>query len=238
MWPDWLGEGPAVEGVGASAGGPRGRARDVRRGHSGWEGERGVVHLPLPVSCPSPFITSAPAGPAAQCPRSCDRLFWASPIGDGDTKTEPLTGSGPKRQCLPGVAAHSLSLRGGTASSNPSYSSGESVSVVNCGRCRLKSRLWPRSGFGLGREKGRARCGRALFGPVSLTGIDAVPLRKTDWPYRNQKLALAWSRCRTRSRTLLRWPPDKWRAGAAALCLPAANPRHPAGKASQKRQKP
>jgi hypothetical protein len=41
-------------------------------------------------------------------------------------KAEPLTGSGPKRQCLPGVAAHSLSLRGGTASSNPSSSSGES----------------------------------------------------------------------------------------------------------------
>jgi hypothetical protein len=43
-------------------------------------------------------------------------------------KAEPLTGSGPKRQCLPGVATHSLSLRGGTASSNPSSSSGESTS--------------------------------------------------------------------------------------------------------------
>jgi hypothetical protein len=40
---------------------------------------------------------------------------------------EPLTGSGPRRQCLPGVAPHSLSLRGGTASSNPSSSSGESA---------------------------------------------------------------------------------------------------------------
>ena len=42
-------------------------------------------------------------------------------------KAEPLTGSGPKRQCLPGVAAHGLSLRGGTASSNPTSSSEESV---------------------------------------------------------------------------------------------------------------
>src|SRR6516225_5603747 len=42
-------------------------------------------------------------------------------------KAAPLTGSGPKRQCLPGVAAHSLSLRGGTASSNPSSSAGEST---------------------------------------------------------------------------------------------------------------
>jgi hypothetical protein len=41
-------------------------------------------------------------------------------------KAKPLTGSGPKRQCLPGVAAHSLSLRGGTASSNPSSSTSES----------------------------------------------------------------------------------------------------------------
>jgi hypothetical protein len=42
-------------------------------------------------------------------------------------KAKPLTGSGPKRQCLPGVAAHSPSLRGGTASSNPSSSTGESI---------------------------------------------------------------------------------------------------------------
>jgi hypothetical protein len=37
-------------------------------------------------------------------------------------KAEPLTGSGPRRRCLPGVVPHSLSLRGGTASSNPSSS--------------------------------------------------------------------------------------------------------------------
>ena len=42
-------------------------------------------------------------------------------------KAEPLTGSGPRRRWLPGVAPHSLSLRGGTASSNPSSSSGEST---------------------------------------------------------------------------------------------------------------
>ena len=49
------------------------------------------------------------------------------PIGDGGMKGGAITGSGPKRQCLPGVAAHSLSLRGGTASSNPSSSAGEST---------------------------------------------------------------------------------------------------------------
>jgi hypothetical protein len=43
-------------------------------------------------------------------------------------KAEPLTSSGPKRQCLPEVVAHSLSLRGGTVSSNPSSSSRQSVS--------------------------------------------------------------------------------------------------------------
>jgi hypothetical protein len=48
-------------------------------------------------------------------------------------KAEPPTGSGPKRQCLPGVAAHSLSLRGGTASSNPSSSSAESVANLTFG---------------------------------------------------------------------------------------------------------
>src|SRR6516164_7714554 len=48
-------------------------------------------------------------------------------------KAEPLTGSGPKRQCLPGVAAHSLSLRGGTASSNPSSSSEESIANLTFG---------------------------------------------------------------------------------------------------------
>ena len=40
--------------------------------------------------------------------------------------------SGPKRQCLPGVAANSLSLRGGTASSNPSSSRGESGELPYC----------------------------------------------------------------------------------------------------------
>jgi hypothetical protein len=49
-----------------------------------------------------------------------------SPRQTQPRKAEPLTGSGPKRQCLPGVAAHSPFLRGGTASSNPSSSSAES----------------------------------------------------------------------------------------------------------------
>jgi hypothetical protein len=66
--------------------------------------------------------------------RSCERLFWRCQSETAARKAEPLTGSGPKRQCLPGVAAQSLSLRGGTASSNPSSSSGESAanSVRNC----------------------------------------------------------------------------------------------------------
>jgi hypothetical protein len=32
--------------------------------------------------------------------RSCERLFWALPIGDGGTKGGPLTGSGPKTAML------------------------------------------------------------------------------------------------------------------------------------------
>src|SRR6516164_9637596 len=47
-------------------------------------------------------------------------------------KAEPLTGSGPRRRCLPGVAPHRLSLRGGTESSNPSSSSGESSNYRFC----------------------------------------------------------------------------------------------------------
>ena len=47
-----------------------------------------------------------------------------------ETTAEPLTGSGPRRQCLPGVAPHSLSLRGGTASSNPSSSAAVCLSGV------------------------------------------------------------------------------------------------------------
>ena len=42
-------------------------------------------------------------------------------------KAEPTIGSGPRQQCLPGVVRHSLSLRGGTPSSNPSSSSAESA---------------------------------------------------------------------------------------------------------------
>src|SRR6516162_2152027 len=42
----------------------------------------------------------------------------------------------------------------GTEGSNPACSASESVSVGSRGRCRPKSRLWRRSGRGLGREKG------------------------------------------------------------------------------------
>ena len=101
MWPAWLGEGPAVEGrwCGARAALPAVlgmSAEDIRVG-----GERGAVHLPLPVSRPSAFITSVPAGPATQCPRSCERLFWASPIGDGGTKGGATYRFRSERQCLP-----------------------------------------------------------------------------------------------------------------------------------------
>src|SRR4029077_13094640 len=58
--------------------------------------------------------------------RSCERLFWALPIGGG-TKRGATCRFRSEPQGLPGVAAHNLSLRGGTASSNPSFSSGESL---------------------------------------------------------------------------------------------------------------
>src|ERR1700738_4958189 len=48
--------------------------------------------------------------------RSCERLFWALPIGDGGTKGgATYRFRSENGQCLPEVAAHSLSLRGGTA---------------------------------------------------------------------------------------------------------------------------
>ena len=52
-------------------------------------------------------------------------------------KAEPLTGSGPRRQCLPGVAPQSRSLRRGTASSNPSSSSGKSGELPHCAAHRV-----------------------------------------------------------------------------------------------------
>ena len=64
---------------------------------------------------------------------SCERLFWASPIGDGGTKGGVTYRFSPRRQCLPGVAADSLSVRGGTASSNPSSSSEESIANLTFG---------------------------------------------------------------------------------------------------------
>jgi len=74
------------------------------------------------------------------------------------------------------------SLTSGTKGSNPLSSSGESVSARSRGRCRLKSRLLRGSGPGLGREKGTRWLRPGLFGPVSLTGLDAVPLRQKRRP--------------------------------------------------------
>jgi hypothetical protein len=48
-------------------------------------------------------------------------------------RAESLKGSGPRQQCLPGMAPHNLSLRGGTASSNPPSSSAESVANLTFG---------------------------------------------------------------------------------------------------------
>jgi hypothetical protein len=59
--------------------------------------------------------------------RSCEGLFWALPIGDGGT----IGGATYRFRSEPAMLAWSgcpqASLRGGTASSNPSSSSGESV---------------------------------------------------------------------------------------------------------------
>jgi hypothetical protein len=77
--------------------------------------------------------------------RSCERLFSGRCQSEtAARKAEPLTGSGPKRQCLPGVAAHSLSLRGGTTSSRPSSSSGESSKLRRRASGRRLSSNWTR----------------------------------------------------------------------------------------------
>jgi hypothetical protein len=68
---------------------------------------------------------------------------------------------------------------GGTASSNPSSSSAESVSLMDWGRWRPNARLLRQSVGGLGREKGRAGRQSAPRGRFSLTGIDAVPFRQS-----------------------------------------------------------
>ena len=60
--------------------------------------------------------------------RSCERLFWALPIGDGDTNGGATYRSRSEAAMLAGVVPHSLSFRGGTASSNPASSSKQSVS--------------------------------------------------------------------------------------------------------------
>jgi hypothetical protein len=73
--------------------------------------------------------------------RSCERLFWALPIGDGGAKGgATYRFRSENGQCLPGVAAHSLSLRGGTASSNPSSSIGESAANLTSVSLRDRDR--------------------------------------------------------------------------------------------------
>jgi hypothetical protein len=89
----------------------RGRAGDAQ----GRECYRTVPHRMSSAQFPLPSAQSVEKTHRWREPnsnhrsRSCERLFWALPIGDGARKAEPLTGSGPKRQCLPGLAAHSLS---------------------------------------------------------------------------------------------------------------------------------
>jgi hypothetical protein len=75
--------------------------------------------------------------------RSWERLFWALPIGHGGTKGGATYRFRSKPPCLPGVAAHSLSLRGGTASSSPSPSNGR---VMALGRA-LGDALWSEEGY-------------------------------------------------------------------------------------------
>ena len=86
----------------------------------------------------------------------------------------------PARTCRSSAeAGPGTILHRGTEGSNPPPSANESVSAGSRGRYRPQSRLWRRSGPASGREKGRGGCDRTRFGPVSLTGIDAVPLRQS-----------------------------------------------------------
>ena len=64
--------------------------------------------------------------------RSCEGSSGRCQSETAARKAEPLTGSGPRRRCLPGASHRRLSLRGGTASSNPSSSSGESGELPYC----------------------------------------------------------------------------------------------------------
>src|SRR6516165_4105532 len=67
----------------------------------------------------------------------------------------------------------------GTDGSNPPPSATESVSVGSRGRWRPKSRLWRRLCLVRDVRKGRAGYDQTLFGPFSLTGIDAVPVQES-----------------------------------------------------------
>ena len=91
---------------------------------------------------------------------------------------EPVSGSTFVLPPPIGNAQRSL-RRSGTDGSNPVPSANESVSAGSHGRCRPKSRLWRRSGPTSRRENGTSWVGQTLFGPVSLSPIDAVPLRQS-----------------------------------------------------------
>src|SRR6516225_9045018 len=67
----------------------------------------------------------------------------------------------------------------GTRGSNLLCSATESVSAGSRGRWRPKSRLWRRLCLVRDVRKGRAGYDQTLFGPVSLTGIDAVPVQES-----------------------------------------------------------
>ena len=143
-------------------------------------------------------MVGRPASAARRADRRRNRTLTSCPARDPRSALRSGAASAPSvkasmraaeaseyfRSCTPRASHKGVPAVSGTSSSNPLCSSGESVSAGSRGRCRSKSRLWRRSGFGLGREKGRDGCDQALFGPVSLTGIDAVPLRQTQ-PGRN-----------------------------------------------------
>ena len=68
--------------------------------------------------------------------RSCEGSSGRCQSETAARKAEALTGSGPRRRCLPGAAPRRLSLRGGTARSNPSSSREESAANLLLPRLR------------------------------------------------------------------------------------------------------
>jgi hypothetical protein len=93
---------------------------------------RSALQFPRDVAAASPHDRLGP--PAGTANRVDWPTFGLAVLGRvtarglaGAEGRSHLRGSGRRRQCLPGVAPHSLSLRGGTASSNPSSSTEESA---------------------------------------------------------------------------------------------------------------